>query len=151
MKSGIVFCACLLAVAGGLAAGPAAAGSNDLVGLMNRMQIYAHKLQLSVAEKNGPLAHFYLHELEETSQTVVEEIDSYGDKPIGRLVKDMLLPAIERVEATLESDDWAGMERRFAELLHACNACHQVTGHGFIRIAPASGNPFAQDFSRPGD
>lgn len=150
MRPAMVFCACLLA--GGMAAsGPAAAGSSDLAGLMNRMQTYAHKLQLSVAGRNTRLAHFYLHELEETSETVIEQIESYADQPVGSLVKHMLLPAIERVEATLEADDWSEAERRFGELLVACNACHRATGHGFIRIVPASGNPFAQDFSRPED
>jgi hypothetical protein len=136
-----------LVVAGWLVALPAAADSSDLLALMGRMQTFAHKLQLSLEHRNARLADFYLHELEETSEDVVENIDRYGDHPVGKLVKEMLLPAIERAEDALETGDWAAVGGRYAELVQACNSCHQVTGHEFIRIAPAEGNPFAQDFT----
>jgi hypothetical protein len=135
-----------LVMAGWLVALPAAADSSDLLALMGRMQTFAHKLQLSLEHRNARLANFYLHELEETSEDVVENIDRYDDHPVGKLVKEMLLPAIERAEDALETGDWEAIGRRQTEILEACNGCHKVTGHEFIRIAPAEGNPFAQDF-----
>jgi mono/diheme cytochrome c family protein len=142
----------LLALAGWLAvAGPARAGDTQLLGLMGKLQTFAHKLQLSVTARNGRLADFYLHELEETSEEIVEDIESYDGQPISRLVQDMLLPAIEAMEKPVKAGDWAGSDQGLANLLQACNACHQVTGHAFIRIAPAGGNPYAQDFSPPAD
>lgn len=142
----------LFALAAWLAvAGPARADETQLLGLMGKLQTFAHKLQLSVTARNGRLADFYLHELEATSERIVEDIESYDGQPISRLVQDMLLPAIEALEKPVKAGDWVGSERGFEDLLQACNACHQVTGHAFIRIAPAGGNPYAQDFRPPAD
>lgn len=125
----------------------AQANGPGLATLMERMQTYTHKLQLSVEARNGPLADFYLHELEEVAEYVVENIPAYGDYPIGELTREMMLPSIERLEDVVEAADWPAADTGFKAVLEACNACHVVTGHGFIRIAPAGVNPFAQDFS----
>jgi hypothetical protein len=126
---------------------PALGDSPGLAMLMERMQTYTHKLQLSVEARNEPLAHFYLHELEETSDYVAENIAHYHDYPVGPLVREMLLPRIEDLEDAVEAGEWAAADTRFADMLRACNACHVATNHGYVQIAPAAGNPFAQDFS----
>jgi hypothetical protein len=136
--------ALMLLVAGGATAGAAEPG---LAILMERMQTYTHKLQLSVAARNAPLAGFYLHELEETAEYVIEHVESYDDKPVGQLTEQMLMPAVEALEEAVDDADWAAGDQRFGALLEACNSCHVASGHGEIRIAPASGNPFAQDFA----
>jgi hypothetical protein len=128
------------------AAGPARA-DGGLAALMHVLQTHAHKLQLSIAARNGELAYFYLHELEETAEEIVAEIGEYDGHPIGALTREMLLPAIESLEDSVQARDWPDSDARFAKLLKSCNGCHLVAGHGFIRIAPAEGNPFAQDFS----
>jgi hypothetical protein len=138
---------CVLALLAVFAAPPALASGPGLAELMGRMQTYAHKLQLSIEARNARLADFYLHELEELAEHVAEHVPHYGDYPVGRLTREMLLPAIEQLEDTVAAGDWAFSDTRFTDLLRACNACHLVTEHGFIRLAPASGNPFAQDFS----
>jgi hypothetical protein len=121
--------------------------SPGLAMLMERMQTFTHKLQLSVEARNEPLAHFYLHELEETSEYVAENIVHYHDYPVGPLVREMLLPMIEELEDAVEAGEWTAADTRFTDMLRACNACHVATHHGYVRIAPAAGNPFAQDFS----
>lgn len=140
-----------LAVLFGVAVVPAHADAPGLAVLMERMQTYTHKLQLSIEARNAPLAHFYLHELEETSEYVAEHVEHYDDYPVGRLLAEMLLPKIERMEELVEAGQWPASDAEFTDLVGACNACHLVTGHDFIRIAPASGNPFAQDFSIASD
>jgi hypothetical protein len=133
---------CLVAVTA-----PALGDSPGLAMLMERMQTYTHKLQLSVEARNEGLAHFYLHELEETAEYVAENIPHYDDYPVGPLVREMLLPMIEDLEDAVEAGEWTAADTRFADMLRACNACHVATHHGYVRIAPATGNPFAQDFS----
>lgn len=130
-----------------LLAGPAQASGPGLATLMERMQTYTHKLQLSVEAYNGPLADFYLHELEEVAEDVVANIPAYDDYPVGDLTREMLLPAIEHLEDLVEARHWGAAAAGFDAMLEACNACHLVTGHGHIRIARAGINPFAQDFS----
>jgi hypothetical protein len=60
-----------------LAAAPALGDPPGLAVLMERMQTYTHKVQLSIEARNAPLADFYLHELEETSEFVAENIAHY--------------------------------------------------------------------------
>jgi len=145
--TGATIAACLLTLAGA----PAAAAEPGVATLMERMLTYIHKLQLSVAARNAPLADFYLHELEETAEYIAEHVESYDDQPVGLLTEQMLLPAIEELEDAVEDADWAIGDKRFAALLESCNSCHVASGYGEIRIVPASGNPFAQDFTAQSD
>ena len=131
----------------GLVAPPALGDEAGLAVLMERMQTYTHKLQLSIEARNEPLANFYMHELEETAEHVADNIPHYGDAPVGQLTREMLLPAIERLEGTVEAGEWPTSDMRFVDVIRACNACHLVTGHEYLRVAPAKTNPFAQDFS----
>ena len=133
-----------------LSAAPASGDAPGLVVLMHQLQTHAHKAQLSIEARNEPLAHFYLHELEETSAYIADNIATYDEYPVGQLTREMLLPAIEALEDVIETGDWSAGGTRFDALLDACNACHTVTAHGYIRVAPASGNPYAQDFAVSG-
>ncbi|HUG97760.1 MAG TPA: hypothetical protein VMQ83_01120 [Gammaproteobacteria bacterium] len=130
---------------------PAFGGEPGLAVLMERMQTYTHKLQLSIDARNAPLAHFYLHELEETSEFVADTIEHYDDYPVGALVREMLLPRIEQLEDVTDAVDWPAGDSGLTDLIGACNACHVATGHGHIRITPADSNPFAQDFAVSGE
>jgi hypothetical protein len=130
-----------------LAATPARGDGAGLAVMMERMQTYTHKLQLSLAANNARLADHYLHELEEAAEYVVDNLPLYRDYPVGDLTREMLLPSIEALEDAVDEADWANSGTRFAQLLDSCNACHAVTGKSYIRIAPAAANPFAQDFA----
>ncbi|MEJ2514062.1 MAG: hypothetical protein P8080_02175 [Gammaproteobacteria bacterium] len=114
---------------------------------MAHMQRHTHKVQLSVEARNARLVGFYLHEIEEIAETIEDEIATYDEQPVGRLVGEMLMPAVEALEDPVEAGDWAAADAAFTGLLGACNACHATTKHGYIRIVPAEGNPYNQDFS----
>jgi hypothetical protein len=136
-----------LALALGTVATPAIANGPGLAVMMERMQTYTHKLQLSLAAGNARLADLYVHELEESAEYIIEHLPHYHDYPVGALTREMLLPAIEALEDAVDDGDWAESGARFGQLLDQCNACHTATGKAYIRMAPASGNPFLQDFS----
>jgi hypothetical protein len=131
----------------GLVATPVFGEPPGLAVLMERLQTYTHKLQLSIAARNQPLANFYLHELEETSEYVADNIERYDQYPVGQLTREMLLPMIEQLEEVVATGPWEMSELRLKDVVFACNACHVATGFGFIRVAPARSNPFAQDFA----
>jgi cytochrome c553 len=130
-----------------LAASASAESEPGLAENMRAMQYYSHKLSLSIDARNQPLADFYAHELEETIEDA-EKIESYKDQPIGRLTQAMLVPGFEALEDALEGDDWTKTDERFNALIHACNACHQATGFGFIQIRRSSQNPYLQSFGK---
>ncbi|MFU8878560.1 MAG: hypothetical protein ACNA7E_10495 [Wenzhouxiangellaceae bacterium] len=120
-----------------------------LIDNMTLLQRFSHKLDLSIRHRNAELVDFYAHEIEETLADTMR-IDEYHGKPIGELAGAMLQPALERFERALESGDppdWDTVEARFDDYVAACNACHQATEFGFIRIRRTEANPFMQDFS----
>jgi hypothetical protein len=137
----------VLAVALAGPAAPVAANGPGLAVMMERMQTYTHKLQLSLAAGNARLADLYIHELEESAEYIIDHLPRYHDYPVGELTREMLLPAIEALEDAVDSGDWAESGARFTQLLDQCNACHTATGKAYIRMVPAAGNPFLQDFS----
>jgi hypothetical protein len=119
-------------------------GDAELASWMSQMQVYLHKLDLSVQAENEKLISFYLHELEELSEEIVAEVDSYDGFPVGELTESLLIPQIEAMEKANEMGD---TRMSLASLIDTCNVCHEATDHGYIRITKAGSNPFNQDFS----
>jgi mono/diheme cytochrome c family protein len=114
---------------------------------MKDMQYWTHKLALSIDAGNLELADFYHHELEEAVEDLIDSIDTYDGFAIAQLTSSMLMPALETLEDRLDDDDVAGMRVAFSGVVQACNSCHQVTEHAFIRITDGFGNnPFNQVF-----
>ncbi len=143
MKTPLALCLALGLV---LASGPALAEEEpDMIGTMGSMQLFLHKISLSVEAGNRELADFYAHELEETIEAA-ESIEKYHDIPVGELTAAMLTPSFEAFEAALDGDDPGQVESRMGDLIEACNACHQATDYEFIRIETNDTNPYMQLF-----
>lgn len=143
MKKPLAFC---LAFGLVLATGPTKAEDEpDIIATMGQMQLFLHKTSLSVDAGNHELTDFYAHELEETIEAA-ESIEEYHDIPVGQLTGAMLTPIFEAFEDSLDGDDAGPVESRLGDLVKACNACHQATGYGFIRIEPNDSNPYMQSF-----
>ena len=119
-------------------------GDPGFAALMGTLQVYLHKLDLSVQHDNAELAGFYVHELEEAVETIGTEIDSYDGYPVGQLTTGTMIAPIEALEAAMASGQ--GTDQAMNGLVNACNACHAATDHGFIEITRAHSNPFNQSF-----
>jgi len=113
--------------------------------MMGAMQRYLHKLDLAVRADNVELAAFYLHEVEEVAEEIVDEVPEYDGRPVSQLVESTLEPGLEALETAIENGD--GMTTAMRQLIDACNNCHRATDHAYIVIERASSNPFNQDFS----
>lgn len=122
-----------------------ASGDVELAENMGQLQYFAHKAALSIDSKNQELAGFYAHELEEYIEDAAK-IESYDGYPVGKLIKSMLMPTFEGFEAALKTGDWKKASAKFDALLNSCNACHDATEHGFIKIERRSDNPYMQSF-----
>ncbi|MEE4302980.1 MAG: hypothetical protein V2J19_02405 [Wenzhouxiangella sp.] len=139
--------ALLLSIGMGLGAGGALAQDEpDMIGTMSQLQLFLHKLSLSVDAGNFELADFYAHELEETIEAA-ESIESYHDIPVGRLTGSLLTPTFESLEDAIDGGDPEAVRSRLRGVISSCNGCHEATGYGFIRIAPSDANPYLQDFA----
>ncbi len=120
--------------------------ADELVGHMTSLQYFSHKLALSIDHKNQKLAEFYLHEIEENLEAV-QKIESYDGHPIGSLIKDLLAPAVEGVEAPMKAGRWGAASEAFDRMVTACNTCHATTDHAYIKIVRSAANPFMQSFT----
>ena len=124
-------------------------GTKGFAEYMYFMQLYTQKLLLSVQSENRELADFYHHELEEVTEDVIEHIQEYDGFPVGELTEAMLLHAMDNFEDALDADElnWDEIRHRARLIVRSCNACHEATAHGYIRIPEeATINPFLQDF-----
>ncbi len=121
-------------------------GDVGLIDLMRNFQYFTHKVGLSIRGGNAELADFYMHEIEENLAQVAK-IDEYDGHPVGELSVGMLTPVVEGVGTQLDNNDLDGALQAYTGLINACNACHLVTEHGFIKVVDNSEmNPYMQTF-----
>lgn len=118
----------------------------DLISLMGNLQLFMHKAGLSIQFSNFELADFYAHEIEETLEAV-GEVEEYDGFAIGQLSDAMLEPMVEKFGEALDSKSKDAALAAYANVINSCNACHQVTDHGFIKIEDRSDlNIYMQNF-----
>ncbi len=101
---------------------------------MGHLQRYHQKWWAAGAAGNAELAAFYLHEMGE----VMEEIADAGVMDEGVDVSGPMRtygpPMVKELERILKADGVAAMHARGDMLVNACNSCHAVTGHPYLRI-----------------
>ncbi len=121
-------------------------GDVGLIDLMGNFQKFAHKAGLSIRAGNAELADFYMHEIEENLEAT-GKIEEYDGFPVGQLSIGMLTPAVESVGSNLDAGNMEGAFEAYTQMINACNACHLVTDHGYIKIVDRSTeNPYMQAF-----
>lgn len=134
--------------------------AEELAHLMAYVQRYAEKLYFAGMADNAPLAQFYVHELEETFEAVEHGGYVENDRALDELVEELAMPAITGVEQAIAAQALgpdpdrarALFENRYGALMNTCNACHETTAHGFIRIVVPEASSFPnQQFAPPGD
>jgi hypothetical protein len=126
----------------------------DLVGSMSALQRWADKVLRAAEAENWPLADFYTHELEETTDELARAGVVYEGARVSELVASLLAPVVERLEEATKAKDLPLFRAQYAALLASCNQCHTATNYGFITIAPPDlrVQPWAQAFGpAPGE
>ncbi len=119
---------------------------HDLIGLMGRLQYFAHKLGLAVSAGNQALEGFYVHEVHETVERI-ERIDQAEGIEVGRLARSNLVPALNALEEAISVGNQAGIDVAYEGLLKGCNACHKAAERPYIHIVRRTDNPYLQDFA----
>lgn len=119
----------------------------ELAPYMGELQRLTHKLHLSLAAENVPLAEFYLYESRELVREMKSTVPEYRGHAIAILAERTLEPAYAAVERALrETAPGAELRTGSRAVVAACNACHRITSHAFVQIAELENNPYAQHF-----
>ncbi len=120
----------------------------ELADAMGQLQYYTHKYALALDAENHELATFYFHEVRAAADGIKENIPGYEGYEIARFMRLFLDPTIEPVETALANRNWEEARQNTIDMINACNACHNATSHGFVKVTPGfDDNPYNQDFS----
>lgn len=101
---------------------------------MGRIQRFHQKWWLAGREGNAELSAFYLHEMEEAMEVIADGHVTDEGVDISAEMAAYGPPLIKDLEKVLAEQGVAAMHARASDLVDACNSCHLVTKHGYIRI-----------------
>lgn len=124
-------------------------GGTELAHQMAFMQRYAEKAWFAGEAEHWELVDFYLHELEETAESIVEQGIEEDGVNISALAQSILIPSIESVEEAVDTGNLTLFKERHAALIQSCNSCHIASKHSFLKFRMPETNPYTnQDFSK---
>jgi hypothetical protein len=107
---------------------------------MDRLHRFSNKLYFAAASGHQETVDFYIHEMEE----VMEELAEAGVEEDGFDISDNIqLFGIEGLKEFRESFASKGPEavkEYHQALIVRCNACHQASGHGYLRMISPTGS-----------
>jgi cytochrome c553 len=108
-------------------------------------QLGHFKLWYAGAVQNWPLANY---ELEQIRASVRLAKTLFPDSDKSNM--DTMRPAAEDLDKAIKAKDAAGFTSAYSKLTTACNACHEATGFGFIkirvpRLSPIETSPFSDE------
>jgi hypothetical protein len=113
--------------------------------LMVATQLSHFKLWYAGAVGNWPLASYELAQI----RTSIDRIRRlYPNNTQSNMA--MMMPAADEVENAIKARDSVKFSAAFSKLTGECNACHEATGLGFIRmrdprLSPLETSPFSDE------
>ena len=113
--------------------------------IMILTQLGHFKLWYAGAVQNWPLANY---ELEQIRASIDLSKTLYPDSAKSNM--DAMKPAANDLDSAIKAKDTARFANTFSKLTAACNACHEATGFGFIkirdpRLSPIETSPFSDE------
>ena len=108
-------------------------------------QLGHFKLWYAGAVQNWPLANY---ELEQIRASIRLAKTLFPDSDKSNM--DTMRPAAEDLDKAIKAKDAASFTSAYGKLTAACNACHEATGFGFIkirvpRLSPIETSPFSDE------
>jgi len=132
-----------------LSAGDEGEGDHEeeLSTYMAHLQRHTSKLGLAIQSRNRDLAEFYLDEVSEFVEDIIDNVPLHDGLEISELARTILLPSVTQTYRVMDNDAWPSIETSYKGIIDSCNQCHASTEHAFIRIViPESNHGFHQDF-----
>lgn len=104
----------------------------ELVAVMGRMQLYMNKLYFAGINDNKELRDFYVHEIEEAIEEIVDGSVTHEGVDISTNMEMYGATQLEVFEKALaENNDFKDAYNNF---VNACNSCHKASKYPFIII-----------------
>lgn len=121
--------------------------SVELAILMGELQRHGTKLGFAIRGENRQLADFYLTEVGEVLDELIEVRENEG-LPIGATARIIMPPLVGQLRENLAADSWPHSRTAYGHLIDGCNRCHAATEHEYIDILTEPGDSgFAQRFA----
>lgn len=124
-------------------------GNPQLASHMSDVQRYTDKLGYALEARNGPLASFYLAQIDESMQIIITRFPDHEGKSVGSLAKTLTVPKINPLQQSIKSEKWNDADDRYTALIDSCNQCHASTFNQYIVVEPPVGDaPWSQQFEK---
>ena len=101
---------------------------------MQRLQVFANKLYASSSNGEDELVEFYLHEMGEVMDQLVEANVSEDGFNVSENMEIFGIRALEEYSKAYAGKVGNADEYHMA-LVMKCNACHTASGHGFLQMS----------------
>jgi hypothetical protein len=119
-----------------------------LLETMGYYQRFSQKLWLAGGNKNWELADFYVHELHEVTEELIEAGVIHDGQNLSQLAEAIFEESLDKVDSAIDSQNQVLFRKSYEMFISSCNSCHSTTGHSFIRITvPNDSSIFNQKFS----
>ena len=93
---------------------------------------------------NAALVDYELREIAEVIEDVEKGRPMEGEVDVAAMIKTLLPVRLEALKTTVEAGNAEAFRAAYQETLDACNSCHTLTKHPFIRVvtptSPSVGN-----------
>lgn len=123
--------------------------SVSLANRMSSLQLYTEKLALSGQAENWAMADYYTAKVRE-ELVAIERMDAvFGEQTINTFLRGTSLKVLEDLEKNA-GGPLEGFNTGYKRFIRSCNACHESTGVGYLRIKVPKGDPFVGQYFKPG-
>lgn len=119
--------------------------------IMGLVQMRHAKLWLAGNARNWELADYELGEIKEGLDDVVKyhPVFQKTGAQIGMMLNKFVDQPMEATRRAIEAKDSVKFEQAFNDMTKACNACHQASGRGYIKIVRPGRSPYTnQEFAK---
>jgi hypothetical protein len=119
----------------GLSSTPAqhAAPEIELAVIMGRMQLYMNKLYFAGIGNNKELRDFYIHEIEEAMEDLVDGKVMHDGVDISQNMEMFGVAQLDVFEKAIEANP-DQFKEAYNAFVNACNSCHIASKYPFIII-----------------
>jgi hypothetical protein len=101
-------------------------------GLGTIMIEFGHRFYITyyaAKAQNWGLAAYELHELIEAQEVAETTRPSYKKQ-----LKAFEDKQLKQLEDAIKAKDWSAFEKEYAKTTTACNSCHEINGHSYIKF-----------------